>query len=141
MSPDFNPEQNMEDQKDRLVSNVKQLMQLRDLIDELSSTTSNPKFLKINQHVNKLLSAIADTGDSIMDRPDLAELNDEMEQFVADAVEEAKQKIEEIKQKDKEKDQKTEPRQLEEPEQNNEIQNNQFNQEPQFNSNIGGASL
>jgi ElaB/YqjD/DUF883 family membrane-anchored ribosome-binding protein len=93
----FNPEQNVEDQKDKLMANIKQLMELRDLLDEVISTTTDPQLLKINQQINKLLSTIANIGDSIMDRTDIAEINTELEQFLTDAVEQAKQKIEQIK--------------------------------------------
>jgi ElaB/YqjD/DUF883 family membrane-anchored ribosome-binding protein len=99
----FNPEQNIEDQKDKLMANIKQLMELRDLLDEVISTTTDPQLLKINQQINKLLSTIANIGDSIMDRTDIAEINTELEQFLTDAVEQAKQKIEQIKNENKNK--------------------------------------
>ena len=104
MSPEIDSEQNVEDQKDKLLSNVKQLMQLRDLLEEVLSTTANPEFLKINQHVNKILSSIASIGDSIMDRPDVKEINMEIEQFLVDAVEKTKQKVEELKQENSRKE-------------------------------------
>lgn len=99
----FNPEQNIEDQKDKLMANIKQLMELRDLLDEVISTTTDPQLLKINQQINKLLSTIANIGDSIMDRADITEINTELEQFLTDAVEQAKQKIEQIKNENKNK--------------------------------------
>ncbi len=104
MSPEIDSEQNVEDQKDKLLSNVKQLMQLRDLLEEVLSTTADPEFLKINQHVNKILSSIASIGDSIMDRPDVKEINMEIEQFLVDAVEKTKQKVEELKQENSRKE-------------------------------------
>lgn len=104
MSPEIDSEQNVEDQKDKLLSNVKQLMQLRDLLEEVLSTTADPEFLKINQHVNKILSSIASIGDSIMDRPDVKEINTEIEQFLVDAVEKTKQKVEELKQENSRKE-------------------------------------
>ncbi len=98
---DLNSEQNIEDQKDKLISNIKQLMELRDLLDEVISTTTDPYLLKINQQINKLLSTIANIGDSIMDRPDIAEINNDLEQFLTDAVVETKKKIEQIRNKNK----------------------------------------
>jgi len=94
-----------EDQKDKLTSNIRQVMELRDLLDDVSSSTSDPEILKINQQLNKLLSTIANMGGSIMDRDDIAEINAEMEDFIQTAVEQAKSKIEQIREKNRQEKQ------------------------------------
>jgi len=89
-SSEFDSEQNKEDQKARFLGNVKQLMRLRDILDELISSTSDKRFIKINQYIGKILSNIAGVGNDVLYRSDLQVLNNQLEEFMTDAVEQIK---------------------------------------------------
>lgn len=74
-------EQIMEE-KQKFVSNIKQLVKMKSMLDSLVNKTNDNFFSKIRFHVIKALSGIASEGKDIMDRDDLEDINRELEDFI-----------------------------------------------------------
>ncbi len=69
-------------EKTRLVSNLKELSKLRDILDELVSRTSDSRFNKFRYLTTRVLSTVVNTGSGILNRNDLQKINDKMEFFI-----------------------------------------------------------
>lgn len=65
-------------EKNTFVNNIKQVIKLKDILDDLSNQTKDKEFSKISFNIQKIINAIADEGEALLNREDLADINKSM---------------------------------------------------------------
>lgn len=78
-----------EDIKDKFLFNLKQLIRIRDLLNVASTKTRDANFTPLIKYVNKVLQTIANIGDSIYEKDNLDEINEKLEEFSTEVVNQA----------------------------------------------------
>lgn len=90
---DSNPEEQMDDdndvdQNERLSFNIDQLNTLDTNLSDLSGKVNNKNIIEIKNNVSTLIGGLADNIKNLKDKPNLKELNDMIENFITDCVDE-----------------------------------------------------
>lgn len=83
-------EDEQEQEKDKFLYNIRQLIKIRDLLNIAISKTNEKEFIILTKYVNRILSTVANIGDEMYEREDLAEINEKLELFMKDIVDSAK---------------------------------------------------
>lgn len=128
---DPNAEQEGPDENQRLSHNIDQLNKLETQVSNLSEKINNEKIDKLKKSINQLINGVTDNMANLRDKPELPKLNDMIEKFLHNCIDELNTVVDKEKSKQsQEQDQDQQFRQSdqvnpdEEPTETNNVQQN-----------------
>lgn len=79
-------EEKKQEEKDKFLYNIRQLIKIRDLLNVAVTKTNEKEFIILTKYVNRILSTVANIGDDMYERDDIADINEKLELFMRDVV-------------------------------------------------------
>jgi hypothetical protein len=102
--PEDSEDEEQEQEKDRFLYNIRQLIKIRDLLNVAINKTGEAGFSKLLKYLNRILSTVASIGDDMYERDDLVDINEKLELFMNDIVQAAKKILANYEKDDEESD-------------------------------------